>query len=53
LDKAEYYIRIQDKNNAIIEFEKLENTYNKLSETYQAKIDDRFRKITEIIKNTL
>jgi len=51
LDKIEYYLNYTDRNNAIIEFEKLEKTYNKLDESYQSKIDVRFKKILEIMKN--
>jgi hypothetical protein len=50
LDKAEYYITIRDRNKAIIEFEKLEKTYSKLDDKYKLKIDDRFRKVLDLIK---
>ncbi len=50
LDKAEYYIKMQDRNNALLEFEKLENTYHKLSDEYRLKIDERFKKIVDMIK---
>lgn len=51
LDKAESYIRMQDRNNAILEFEKLQNTYNKLSDKYRVQIDDRFQRIASHMKN--
>ncbi|MGV8172555.1 MAG: PKD domain-containing protein [Candidatus Woesearchaeota archaeon] len=50
LDKAEYFIRLNDRNNAIIEFEKLESTYNRLNESYQKKIDDRFHTVMNSMK---
>jgi len=51
LDKIEYYMNINDRNSAMIEFDKLENTYNKLSEQYQLKIEIRFKRILAFIKN--
>ena len=53
LDKAENFIIMQDRNNAILEFEKLENTYNKLSDKYKTQIDDRFQRILSFMKNKL
>ncbi len=50
LDKAEYYIRIQDRNKALMEFEKLDNTYHKLSDKYRLQIDARFKNLVELIK---
>jgi len=50
LDRAEYYIKMQDRNNAILEFEKLDNTYHKLDDKYRLQIDDRFKKVAELIK---
>jgi tetratricopeptide (TPR) repeat protein len=51
LDKIEYYLNCNNRNDAIIEFEKLEKTYNKLNESYQSKIEVRFKKILEFMKN--
>lgn len=50
LDKVDYFINIQDRNKAVIEFEKLQNTYNKLSEPYQAQIGEKFKKAMRLIK---
>jgi len=50
LDKAEYYINMQDRNKSIIEFEKLENTYHKLDDKYRLQIDERFKRVAELIK---
>ena len=53
LDKAEYYIKMQDRNNAIMEFEKLNNTYHKLEDKYRLQIDSRFQKVAELIKTDI
>jgi hypothetical protein len=50
LEKIEYYIHISDRNKALLEFEKLDNTYNKLSDKYQSQIADQFKKTVEMIK---
>ncbi|MGV8086790.1 MAG: PKD domain-containing protein [Candidatus Woesearchaeota archaeon] len=53
LDRAESYISINDRNNSLLEFEKLENTYNKLDDKYRTQIENRFQRIVAIIKNKL
>ncbi|HYD03226.1 MAG TPA: hypothetical protein VEC16_02910, partial [Alphaproteobacteria bacterium] len=49
LDKADYYIKSGDRNSALIEFEKLEKTYSKLSDDYRSQIHDKFRKVADQI----
>jgi tetratricopeptide (TPR) repeat protein len=51
LEKAEYYIQLKERNIAISEFEKLENTYNKLSDKYKRQIDEKFQKVVALMKS--
>jgi hypothetical protein len=49
LTKAEEFMKAGDRNNALMEFEKLEKTYSKLGDEYRNQLYDKFKKITQIL----
>ncbi|MGV8171152.1 MAG: hypothetical protein ACP5OA_00490 [Candidatus Woesearchaeota archaeon] len=51
LEKIEYYIHINDKNKAMIEFDKLESTYNKLNDKYQSQIAEQFKRVALLLRS--
>jgi hypothetical protein len=53
LEHIESYIRQENKTAAILEFDKLEKTYNRLDDSYKARISDKFKNALEKIKTVL
>jgi len=51
LDNVEYHIRMNDKNKAISEIKKLDNTYNKIDAKYRSQMSERFQRVLSNMKN--
>ncbi len=51
LERINSYIIRQNKNAALLEFEKLDKTFNKLGDSYKTKLVDKFNGILNMIRN--